>query len=42
MDEVWIVEMLSAGKYPEGEEEMMQYNADNSMSRITYELISKF
>lgn len=41
MDEVWIEEMLSAGKYPETEEEMLQLNADNSMSKISYELISK-
>lgn len=41
MDEVWIEEMLSAGKYPESEEEMLQLNADNSMSKVSYELISK-
>lgn len=41
MDDVWIEEMLSAGKYPESEEEMLQLNADNSITKISYELISK-
>lgn len=43
MSQVWIPEMLEAGKYPETEEEMVQYNMDHSMSsKMSYELISKF
>lgn len=43
MDDVWTSEMLSAGKYPENEEDMMQYNMDNSLAnKMSYELISKF
>lgn len=34
--------MLLAGKYPETEEEMMQWNQDHSVtSKLSYELISK-
>lgn len=43
LDEVWTSEMLTAGKYPENEEEMLQYNIDSSWSsKICYELISEF
>lgn len=43
MDEIWLPEMLSAGKYPESQEDMMQYNMDSSMTnKMAYELISKF
>lgn len=42
MDEVWIPEIMLAGKYPETEEEMLQYNLDHSMSsKLAYELIRK-
>ena len=42
MDEIWVPEMLSAGKYPENEEEMLQYNLDPSMvNKLSFELISK-
>ncbi|CRL07533.1 CLUMA_CG020498, isoform A [Clunio marinus] len=40
MNEIWIPEMLSAGKYPETEDDMLQYNLDNSMTnKMCYELI---
>lgn len=43
MTEIWIPEMLTAGKYPENEEEMLQYNLDTSLSnKFTYELISEY
>jgi hypothetical protein len=42
MDEVWLPEIMLAGKYPETEEDMNVYNMDTNMSnKISYELISK-
>lgn len=40
-DEIWTPEMMSAGKYPETEEEMQNYNLQ-SMDKMSYDLISKF
>ena len=40
LDEIWIPEMLSAGKYPETEEEMEQYNMNLSLThKMSYDLI---
>lgn len=40
MDEIWVIEMLSAGKYPETEEEMEMYNISmTTASRMSYDLI---
>lgn len=42
MDEIWISEIMLAGKYPETEEDMNTYNLDANMSnKISYELISE-
>lgn len=43
MNEIWIDEMLTAGKYPDNDEEMMQYYLTGfSTNKLSYELISKF
>jgi len=43
MDEIWIDDMLTAGKYPETEDEMMQYYLTGfSTNKLSYELISEF
>lgn len=40
--EIWIKEMLEAGRYPETEEEMMQHTMDSATgNKMAYELISK-
>lgn len=42
MDEIWIEDMLTAGKFPESEEEMMQYYQTGfSTNKLSYELISE-
>lgn len=43
MDEIWILEIQLAGKYPETEDDMVQYNLDTSLAnKMSYELISNF
>jgi hypothetical protein len=40
MDEIWIIEMLSAGKYPENDEEMELYSINMSLAnKMSYDLI---
>lgn len=41
MDEIWLAAMLEAGKYPDTEEAMMQYNDSTITEQMSYELISK-
>lgn len=41
MDEIWLPAMLEAGKYPDTEEAMMQYNDSTITEQMAYELISK-
>jgi len=40
LDEIWVVDMLAAGKYPETEEDMEIYNSNMSVtSKMSYDLI---